>query len=298
MIICGAFEGWLVMQSSIRAKRRKFFLIDPLSKAKIHLPVTATAINDTVNQQTVPVPALFAVHLSSAPISNDGANNNNCVAVGISMTNNLYLCKLGDQSWTRQDFIEAQHFRFEEIIFHNGSFIAIDCWAWGQVWILELVLESDHHLKVRAKMHSLPLPVFGDPDDEDNVHAFDSYRNLIEWRGDLYFVFHEMRGQKEETVALHVFKLDKLEPRWNLVKVENIGNGAIFLVTTVPKCFSMKDFPPSLNLKGNCIYHKRYLLRSTNVFHIGDGKWEPCPSLSSVQTKEDPFLWYAPKIRY
>ncbi|RWR75284.1 F-box protein SKIP23-like protein [Cinnamomum micranthum f. kanehirae] len=291
LVCSGSFEGWLVMQTPFRFRKKEIFLVDPLSKVKIHLPVTT--INDSDNRQTVLLPPMFVFYLSSAPISIDGAINNNCLVAAIDvMSNDLYLCRLGDQSWTRQYFTNVKHFNFEEIIFCDGLIIAIDSWAMKRVKILELVLESDHHLRLKAKRHFLPLPLFGVYDDDRDPTCCS---NPFKWREELYLVFHEFRivSGKFKTVAFHVFKLDS---RWKLLKVKNIEDGVIFLVTDVPKCFSVRDFPPSLNLKRNCIYYKVPGSSAIDIFCLEDGKWEPCPSLSSHQRGR--YVWYTPKIFY
>ena len=138
--------------------------------------------------------------------------------VTVDRIHDLYLCRLGDWSWTRQHFNGLEHFNYDEIIFYNGSFIAVECCNL-RINILEMVLESDHHLKLRAERHFLPAPVFG----KYRVHCDEIIKSLIEWCGEIYLIIHEMkffRRKGKVTTAFHVFKLDS---RWNLVKVKNIG---------------------------------------------------------------------------
>lgn len=175
-----------------------------MSKAKIHLP--DTVINDSVDPQIVPLPHIYRVHLSSAPISNDGANNNNCFVVAVDRLHNLYLCRLGDRSWTRQHFNGLERFDYDEIRFYNGSFIAFECCSL-RINILELVLESDHHLKLRAERHFLPAPVVG----KHRVDCDEIIKSLIEWCGELYVIIHEMKSYRRRgkvTTAFHVFKME------------------------------------------------------------------------------------------
>ncbi|XXG60015.1 hypothetical protein AAC387_Pa04g2000 [Persea americana] len=206
--------------------------------------------------------------------------------------------RLGDKYWTRQHFNELGHFNYDEILFYNGSLIAMDSMS-RKVLILEMVLELKHHLKLRAKMHSLPLPMFGEHhEDGDEVYVNDSLRSLVEWRGELYLVFHEMIATRlftavsKTTTAFHVYKFDS---RWDLVKVKNFEDGMIFLVSSRPKCFSVKDFSPALNLKGNCIYYSNQNTSHTNIFCLEAGKWEPFPSFCFPGSLS---MWYTPRICY
>lgn len=72
------------------------------------------------------MPQIYRAYLSSAPISNDGTKNINCLVVAVDLKNNLYLCRLGDKYWTRQHFNELGHFNYDEILFYNGSLIVMD----------------------------------------------------------------------------------------------------------------------------------------------------------------------------
>lgn len=89
---------------------------------------------------------------------------------------NLYLCS--DQSWTQQHFSEPEHFSYDDILFYNGSMIAIERMSLG-VRMMELILELDHYLKLRANMSLLLLPTYVEYYD-DLVYDNDSLSSLIE----------------------------------------------------------------------------------------------------------------------
>ncbi|XXG52769.1 hypothetical protein AAC387_Pa03g0997 [Persea americana] len=161
--------------------------------------------------------------------------------------------------------------------------------------VVEMVLELDHTLKFKVKIHSLPLSMLpGDDDDNsDNDYSDDRLPELVEWRGELYLLFQERHFSS--TVGLYLYKLEsKLK---NLAKVESLGDGMILLLNGRPKCFYVNDFPPSLNLRGNCIYHIKFQMLvpvNASVFCLEDRKLEPFPILTFQHLPS--MMWYIPKI--
>lgn len=84
----------------------------------------------------------------------------------------------------------------------------------------------------------------------------------------MWRAFLALESYAISTQGLVVYKFDS---RWNLVKVESLGDGTIFvanfLVKDCVKCLSIRDFPAS-NLKPNCMY---YVLHPCNPGY--SAKW-------------------------
>lgn len=133
-------------------KKGEIFLIDPLSKAKIHVPGT-TIDASSIDPQIAPMPQIFKAYMPSAPISNDEADNNdNCLILAFDEGeyNNIHLCRLGDKSWTRHHINGfKRRVTYNQMLFYNGSFLAIEEEYAFRLVILELVLEMDHDLKLK-----------------------------------------------------------------------------------------------------------------------------------------------------
>lgn len=118
-------------------------------------------IDDTADPPILHMPSIVKACLWPTPISNDGTkNNDNYLVVAVGFDHILYLCRLGDQSWTRQHvFSKPERFCYRQKLFYNGSIVAKE--NSGNKYIR--ILES-------AKIHCLPLPMlpmFGYYDDDD-----------------------------------------------------------------------------------------------------------------------------------
>ncbi|XXG39389.1 hypothetical protein AAC387_Pa01g0358 [Persea americana] len=252
---CGSFEGWLIMQTRLR-RETEVFLLDSLSKVQIHLPVLQ--IDHLLTGPFVPCGFIISsAFLSSAPNSN-GADNTNCLIIAIDISNNLHVCRLGDKSWTCHHFSNSllKAFRHDRMLFHNRTAISLSFQS-----SCIMVMEFDHHLDLRAKIHWLS-PWIAD-------FRLKTSRFLVEWRGELLLGFH-VHGHNK---AFHVYKIGSM---WNLVEVESLGDGMIFLITQQPRCFSVRDFP-ALDLKGNCIYYR--VNHQMHAFHLEAERSERCKSL-------------------
>ena len=238
----GSFMDWLIMQT---ACMNWILLINPLSKVKIRLPITT---GDCSHASVEPMPIISVAFLSSAPKSYDGANNTNCLVVAVSSTH-LHLCRLGDQSWTRHplDNLGIKCAYFNEMLLFEGSLIVKE-YSSNTI----MVFEFDHRLNCRLK-HSFFFPSF------DSIKSY-----LVEWCGELFLVFH----------SIFMVLAYKFDSRWNLVKMNNLGDGMIILFNDRPKCLSVKDLP-TLNLKPNRIYYLPQPRHVHRPFDYGDfsGQW-------------------------
>ncbi|KAJ8645347.1 hypothetical protein MRB53_007095 [Persea americana] len=247
---CGSYCGWLIMQTFDNGPRQKIFLIDLFSKAKIHLPImTREYSQDSVDPSLKLMSVIMKVALSSAPKSNDGAINTNCLVAAVDRFGHLFWCRLGDQSWTPQHFHKSTGFEFGEILFHDGLLFGIE-FAGTQIMVMKF---DDHHLRFRARRHPSLFSKFGDYVRKADEFIVSSY--MVEWRGHIYFVLLKNRGtgniMRCDTEVFHTYKLDS---GWNLVKVENLGEGMIFILGNgYSKFISVTDISPALNLKGNRI---------------------------------------------
>lgn len=141
----------------------RLFLIDPLSKAQIWIEGYEV------------MPKISIAFLSSAPKSNDGANNINCLVVAVSSTH-LDLCRLGNPSWTRHSLRDLGFkcsYNNQMSLHHEGSLIVRE-YSRNIIMVFEL----DHHLNYRLK-HSFNLHGLG-----GNIVGF--IRScLVEWCGEL-----------------------------------------------------------------------------------------------------------------
>ncbi|RWR78568.1 hypothetical protein CKAN_00710700 [Cinnamomum micranthum f. kanehirae] len=127
-----------------------------------------------------------------------------------------------------------------------------------------LVMEFDHHLNLRAKIHHLSPWIHG--------HYYLMKNYFVEWRGEILLVVHDYR---HDDGIFHVYKIGS---SWNLVKVKSLGDGVIFLTNTQTRCFSASDFP-TLNLKGNCICYLPITFdpnKGVYFFYLEDGRSEWC----------------------
>lgn len=277
---CGSYYGWLIMQTFDNGQRQKIFLIDLFSKAKIFLPImTREYSQDSVDPSMKLMSVIMKVALSSAPKSNDGAINTNCLVAALDRFGRLYWCRLGDQSWTPQHFNKSTCFEFGEILFHDGLLFGIE-FAGTQIMVLKF---DDHHLRFRARRHPSLFSKFGDYVWKADEFIVNSY--MVEWCSHIYFVLLKNRGTGKltrcDTQVFHTYKLDS---GWNLVRVENLGEGMIFILGNgYTKFISVNDISPTLNLKGNriyCLQKSTSSCSSTKVFCPEEGKWEHCPNLS------------------
>ncbi|XXG48841.1 hypothetical protein AAC387_Pa02g3176 [Persea americana] len=216
---CGSYCGWLIMQTFDNGPRQKIFLIDLFSKAKIHLPImTREYSQDSVDPSLKLMSVIMKVALSSASKSNDGAINTNCLVAAVDRFGHLFWCRLE--------------------------------FAGTQIMVMKF---DDHHLRFRARRHPSLFSKFGDYVRKADEFIVSSY--MVEWRGHIYFVLLKNRWtgniMRCDTEVFHTYKLDS---GWNLVKVENLGEGMIFILGNgYSKFISVTDISPALNLKGNRI---------------------------------------------
>ena len=255
--ICGSSHGWLIMVSETSSK---ISLLNPLTKKTINLPpVTTPPVGGNSNGFSFcscfdtwlfrPVGEKAIIHkivLSANPSSSPY----DYAAMAIyGKFKRLAVYKSGDKTWT---LIQNSRFYYEDVIFYNGVFFAVD--DSGGIVVCDIGQKT-----VSVREVTPPWDY-----KDSKKYLVSSYRKLLlvnrYIQKDFYGIYR--------TVKFDVFELDSVSQPKEWFKVERLGsNHVLFLGQNHSVCLPNS----SSQCKGNCIYFTDDYFDSLNKERVVDG---------------------------
>ncbi|KAJ4962367.1 hypothetical protein NE237_022306 [Protea cynaroides] len=298
---CGSSQGWLLVVGETPV----IALLNPLTRAKIHLPPLSTFPNvldfdisqvgreyvletSSGNRYTRNLIEMRDRFMKKVIVSSSLGTSSDAEYVILAVVNetgDLAFCRRGDESWSL--IAEAQSF-CEDVIWYKGSFHAVD--KFGRIAICD-VRDSSPVVRV------IETPrLFGG----DILY-------LVELSGELFLVtrYLELKPCLEpdmvyKTMRFDVSKFDTSGPMWT--KVENLGDYAMFLGKNSSLSVRASHFS---GCRSNCIYFTDDYSEANyegvrgdhdlGIFSLGDGSIELLPSYSHhSRLIWPPPLWVSP----
>ncbi|XP_034675006.1 F-box protein SKIP23-like [Vitis riparia] len=296
----GSSHGWLL----ILDEAPEIFLLNPLTRSKVHLPPLSTFPN-VVRFNFADVGREYALRTSSGNVytrslkkmrdsfikktilSSSPANGSDFIAVVIlNQTGDLALCRKSDDSWT---FLEDAQSYSEDVIFHRGLFYAVN--KYGSIAVCDVSGSSP-----RVSIIEMPQQFGGDlqylVESGEELLLVTRYLDLT------YDVEPDQTSLIYRTTRFQVCRLDSKAPRWEVVS--SLGDRALFLGENLSLSLSSVDFP---GCKGNCIYYTDDYSEDNydgiggeqdlGIFNLEDGSIEPLPC-SHFRIRWPPPLWVTP----
>ncbi|KAA8528792.1 hypothetical protein F0562_036147 [Nyssa sinensis] len=249
---CGSSHGWLVILDESPA----IFLLNPLNRAKIHLPPLSAFPNVldfnfydvgreyvlrnldgevyTCNLREMRDSFIKKVILSSNP-----SNDRDFIALAIlNQIDGLAFCKKGEQSWR---FIEGTKSYCEDVVYHNGFFYAVN--KYGAIAVCDVQGPSP-----RVSIIETPPQIGGDM--QYLVPSMDELLLVTRYLDLEFDIDHHQLDIVYKTMQFEVYRLDLSGPKWE--RVTSLGDRVLFLGENSSLSLLAYDFP---GCKGNCIYY-------------------------------------------
>ncbi|KAL6995934.1 hypothetical protein U1Q18_006069 [Sarracenia purpurea var. burkii] len=299
---CGSSHGWLAILDESPA----IFLLNPLTRSKIHLPPLSSFPNvvgfnfydvgreyflraPTGDSYTRSLKEMRDFFIKKLILSSSPSSNDNYIALAIlNQTGDLAFCKSGDESWR---FIEDAQSYYEDAIYCNGLFYAVN--KLGEIAVCDV-----HGPSPRVSMIYTPPQIGG-----DMQYLVSSSEELFLVTRYLEFEFVDYQFDNVyKTMQFRVYRLDLSGPKWEMVK--SLGDQMFFLGENSSLALSALDFP---GCKGNCIYYTDDYSESNydgipgdhdlGVYNLEDGSVEalPCyPRNSYSRLRWPPPIWVTP----
>ncbi|KAM4118560.1 hypothetical protein ACB094_02G212300 [Castanea mollissima] len=189
----------------------------------------------------------------------------------------LGVWKMGDKKWTNIDDGRERAI-YDDAVYYKGKFYAVD--------ITGLAISVDSSMKIKKVAHPLPRFGFG--------HG-GQFKYLVKSPDELFLVdkYYDVEREmfrdegvdsdsesSEFPLYLMVYKLNEEECEW--VKVESLGDLALFVGDDCSFCVSVKDY---VGCKANCVYFTEdsfskggrddYPGYDTGLFDLEDGTASP-----------------------
>lgn len=301
---CGSSFGWLVMLDETPA----MFLINPLTKAKLHLPPLSSFPN-VMNFTFYNIGKEYTLKTGEGDVyycnlkemrdsfikkvifSASPSNKSDYIALAIlNQTGDLAFCKKGDQSWK---FMPDAQSYCEDVIYHKGLFYAVN--KFGSIVVCDL-----HGDSPKVSFINTPRQLGG-----DMQYLVSSVNELLLVTRYLELEFDVDQHQLDilyKTIEFRVFRLDLSGPKWEIVT--RLDDRALFVGENSSLVICASDFP---GCKGNCIYYtddySEWNYDGANgdhdlgVYDLEDGSVEalPCyPKNSYSGRRWPPPIWVTP----
>ncbi|KAK0576198.1 hypothetical protein LWI29_013601 [Acer saccharum] len=284
---CGSSHGWLV----ILDETPYVILLNPLTRAKIHLPPLFTFPNVVSfnyfeigreytllslggdryyrNLRQMRDSFIKKIVLSSSP----GKDGGNFIAVAIlNQTGDLAYCRNGDIGWS---VIEGARSYCEDVIYNNGLFYAVD--KGGAVAVCDVGGVGD---LARVSVIQTPMQLGGDM--QYLVSSGDELLLVTRFLG-LEFGFEPDQPHLiYRTIRFEVFRLNWNGTQWE--RVRSLGDKMLFIGENSSLSLSASDFPGCVSdsiyytddySEGN--YDDVFGEHDSGIFSLCSGSIEPLP---------------------
>ncbi|XVF35887.1 hypothetical protein REPUB_Repub19eG0010000 [Reevesia pubescens] len=301
---CGSSHGWLI----ILDESPNILLLNPLSKAKLHLPLLSTFPNvESFNYSDIgkeyslrsPSGDRYSLNLrqmrdsfiKKIVLSANPSKDLNFVAIAIlNQTGELAYCKNGDESWR---FIQGSQSYSEDVIYFNGLCYAVNKQG-------GIVTCNVRHDSPRVSFIETPRQLGGDMQylvhSEDELLLVTRYLDLeINVEPDQSYLIYR-------TKRFEVSRLVWSGPHWERVK--SLNDKMLFIGENSSLSLSASDFTGCM---GNCIYFTddysetnydgAFGEHDIGIYKLWDGGIEPLPCYPRNSFFQSPWptpLWVTP----
>ncbi|GKV43189.1 hypothetical protein SLEP1_g50511 [Rubroshorea leprosula] len=301
----GSSEGWLV----ILDLSPDIILLNPLSRAKVHLPplstfpkVTGFNYSHISNEYELQCPYRIRYNRSlqymrdcfikKVVLSSSPSKDPNFVAMAIiNETMDLAYCRSGSDSWS---IIEAAHSFSEDVIYFQGLFYAVN--IDGEIAVCDVSGASPQVSFIRT----WPLLAVGG-----------DIRYLVGSGDELFLITRHLALEFDDTglyghnSGYRTRKFDVFRLDWSVLvwkEVRSLGDEALYIGGNSSLSLQASDFPGCV---GNRIYYTDDYSENNfhdgactgddmGIYNLGDGSIKPLPSFFFYTLQWPPPVWITP----